>query len=326
MRKYRKILSKKAKVCAGHNTARVFIYSSMTTIKNSTPPVYEAFPYLPANVASMISLFCIKYPQLAANVTEIRLRLGGALSLSVSDKNVTFDQTGSVTGRPYICTKEDIDGAAALLCGSSFHSHKDELEQGYISSSGQVRAGVSTYGTYGGAVWGIDGLCIRIPRDVDGCSAGLLDSTGVCSMLICSAPGVGKTTLLRDIARRLCAVYGKRIVVCDTKYELLPKKKPLFADYICGKEKAAAIECAVRNMSAQAVLCDELGGPDETKAILSAQSGGVTLICTAHADCMESLLRRPNLKLLYDSAVFEKYVFLKRSGSVFEFDITENKV
>ena len=237
----------------------------------------------------MISLFCIKYPQLAANVTEIRLRLGGALSLSVSDKNVTFDQTGSVTGRPYICTKEDIDGAAALLCGSSFHSHKDELEQGYISSSGQVRA-------------------------------------GVCSMLICSAPGVGKTTLLRDIARRLCAVYGKRIVVCDTKYELLPKKKPLFADYICGKEKAAAIECAVRNMSAQAVLCDELGGPDETKAILSAQSGGVTLICTAHADCMESLLRRPNLKLLYDSAVFEKYVFLKRSGSVFEFDITENKV
>ena len=240
----------------------------MTNIRNSSPPVYEAFPYIPANIASMISLFCIKYPQLAQGVTEIRLRLGGALSLSASDKNVTFDRTGSVTGKPYICTKEDIDGAAALLCGSSFHSHKDELEMGYISSSGQVRAGVSTYGTFGGAVWGIDGLCIRIPREIEGCSAPLLEKTGICSMLICSAPGVGKTTLLRDIARRLCGVYGKRIVVCDTKYELLPKKKPLFADYICGKEKAAAIECATRNMSAQAVLCDELGGPDETKAIL----------------------------------------------------------
>ena len=298
----------------------------MTNIKNSSPPVYEAFSYIPANIASMISLFCIKYPQLALSVTEIRLRLGGALSLSVFDKNVTFDQTGSVTGRPYICTKEDIDGAAALLCGSSFHSHKDELEQGYISSSGQVRAGVSTYGTFGGAVWGVDGLCIRIPRDIDGCSAPLLDKTGICSMLICSAPGVGKTTLLRDMARRLCAFYGKRIVVCDTKYELLPKKKPLFADYICGKEKAAAIECATRNMSAQVVLCDELGGPDETRAVLSAQSGGVTLICTAHADCMESLLSRPNLKLLYDCSVFEKYVFLKRNSFGLEFDIKDKTV
>ncbi|MBQ7700277.1 MAG: hypothetical protein IJT49_08060 [Clostridia bacterium] len=298
----------------------------MTNIKNSSPPVYEAFPYIPANVASIISMFCIKYPQLAQSVTEIRLRLGGALSLSVFDKNVTFDHTGCVTGRPYICTKEDIDGAAALLCGSSFHSHKDELEKGYISSSGQVRAGVSTYGTFGGAVWGIDGLCIRIPRDIDGCSAPLLDKTGICSMLICSAPGVGKTTLLRDMARRLCAVYGKRIVVCDTKYELLPKKKPLFADYICGKEKAAAIECATRNMSAQVVLCDELGGPDETKAVLSAQSGGVALICTAHADCMESLLSRPNLKLLYDCSVFEKYVFLKRNSFGLEFDIKDKTV
>lgn len=260
------------------------------------------------------------------SVTEIRLRLGGALSLSVSDKNVTFDQTGNVSGRPYICTKEDIDGAAALLCGSSFHSHKEELERGYISSSGTVRAGVSTYGTFGGSVWGIDGLCIRIPRDIEGCSTLLLDKTGVCSMLVCSAPGVGKTTLLRDIARQLCAVYGKRIVVCDTKYELLPKKKPLFADYICGKEKAAAIECATRNMSAQVVLCDELGGPDETKAILSAQSGGVTLICTAHADSMASLLSRPNLRLLYDAAVFDKYVFLKRNSSGFEFDITDKTV
>ena len=295
----------------------------MTSIKNNAAPVYMAFPYLPASISAMLNLFCIKYPQLCQNVTEIRLRLGGALSVSVSDKNVTFDQTGSISGRPYICTKEDVDACASLLCGSSFHSHRDELERGYISSSGQLRAGVSTYGVFGGAVWGVDGICIRIPRDVEGCSKGLLDVTGVRPMLICSAPGVGKTTLLRDIASRLCSVYGLRIVVCDTKYELLPKKKPLFADYICGKDKAAAIECAVRNLSAQAVLCDELGGPDETRAILSAQSAGAHLICTAHADGMETLLRRPNLKLLYDAGVFERYVFLRRENGVFSFDVKE---
>ena len=295
----------------------------MTDIKNGSLNLREAFLYLPARISSMLNLFCMKYPRLSADVTEIRLRLNGALSVSVSEKNVIFDETGSISDKPYICTKEDLDGCAALLCRSSFHSHKDELERGYISSTNHIRAGISTYGVPGGSVYGIDGICIRIPHDVRGCSLKLLDSVGVVSMLICSPPGVGKTTLLRDIAYQLCAVYGMRIVVCDTKYELLPKKKPLFADYICGRDKAAAVECAVRNMSAQAVLCDELGDYDEARALLSAQSGGGILICTAHADSMATLLSRPNLKLLYDGGIFEKYVFLKRNGAEFSFDITD---
>ena len=100
-------------------------------------------------------------------------------------------------------------------------------------------------------------------------------------------------------------------------------EKPLFADYICGKDKASSIEAAVRNMSPQAVLCDELGGEDEVKAILSAQSGGVVLICTAHADSMKTLISRPNLKLIHDAGVFEKYVFLRRGESGFSFDIQD---
>lgn len=298
----------------------------MTDIKNDRLPVFEAYPYLPKRISGILNLFCMKYPRLASEVTEIRLRLNGALSVSAADKNVVFDETGNLSGPPYICTKEDLDGCAALLCRTSFHSHRDELERGYISSSGRVRAGVSTYGVLGGPVYGIDGICIRIPREIRGCSVKLLEETGVVSMLICSPPGVGKTTLLRDIAYQLCARYGMRIVVCDTKYELLPEKKPLFADYICGKEKAAAVECAVRNMSAQAVLCDELGGDDEARAFLSVQSGGVILICTAHADCMRSLLSRPNLKLLYDGGIFEKYVFLSRRGTEFCFDIKDKSL
>ncbi len=292
----------------------------MTDIKDPAP-VYEAFAYLPPNIRAAVNMFCVKYPQLSRRVTEIRLRNGAALSLSADGKNIIFDVTGGISSSAYICTKEDVDACAALLCGNSVHSHRDELENGYISSAGRIRAGVSTYGVFGGSVWGVDGICIRIPRDVPGCSAPLLDKTGAVSMLICSAPGVGKTTLLRDIAGQLCSVYGMRIVVCDTKYELLPKKKPLFADYICGKEKGPSIEAAVRNMSAQAVLCDELGGEDEVKAVLSAQSGGVILVCTAHADCMKTLLSRPNLRLIHDAGVFEKYVFLTRGEYGFSFDI-----
>ncbi len=297
----------------------------MIKIDDRKNTLYRAYPYLPGHIVTTLGLFCLKEPDMAENVTEIRLRLGAALSVSVSDKNVTFDPEGNVSGRPYICTKSDIDTCAGLLSGNSFHSHEKELENGYISTAGGLRAGVSTYGTYGGAVWGIDGICIRIPHSVPGCSARLFELTGLCSMLICSPPGVGKTTLLRDAAERLCSVYGLRIAVCDEKYELLPEKKPLFADYICGKSKAEAIACAVRYMSAQAIICDELGGEDEAKQIMSAQSGGVIFIATAHADSMGSALSRPSLRMLYDGGVFDKYVFLRRENGKFGFDTVDAK-
>lgn len=298
----------------------------MTNIKNGASPLYKAYPYLPRRIVTVLGLFTLKNPELSENVTEIRLRRGGALSLSVSGENVTPDETGSIGGGCFLCEAEDIDGAADLLCGSSYHSHKAELESGYVSSGGAVRAGVSTYGLPDGSVWGVDGICIRIPRDFPGCSLPLFDSVGVRSMLICSPPGVGKTTLLRDMAYQLSNSYGLRTVVCDPKYELLPEKKPLLCDYICGKEKAAAIECATRCMSPQAILCDELGGDAEARAVLTAQSGGVPLIATAHADCMKALQRRPNLRLLYDNGVFEKYVFLTRVGTEFVFDVEDGAI
>lgn len=295
----------------------------MTDIKNASPPINKAYPFLPQRIAAVIGLFCLKNPELAENVTEIRLRRGGALSLSVSDENITPDETGCLNGGYTVCSAEDIDGTADLLCGSSFHSHKAELESGYISSGGALRAGVSTYGLPDGSVWGVDGVCIRIPRDFPGCSLPLLEQTGVRSMLICSPPGVGKTTLLRDIAYQLSDKYRLRTVVCDPKYELLPEKKPRLCDYICGKEKGSAIECATRCMSPQVIICDELGGEPEARAILAAQSGGVPLFATAHADCAASMLKRPNLKLLYDNGVFEKYVFLRRTGTEFFFEIAD---
>ena len=295
----------------------------MTDIVNETLPVRRAYRYLPERITAALSSLCDKDPETAAGITEIRLRRGAALSVSVSGQNVTFDRAGNISGRPYICTEEDIKECADLLCGNSFQSHEDELELGYISSSGEVRAGVATYSVLGGSVWGIDGLCIRIPRRIPGCSLPLLGRTGVCSMLICSPPGVGKTTLLRDIASVLSDKYRLRVVVCDTKYELLPAEKPLFADYICGREKSSAIRCAVRYMSAQVILCDELGGEEDAKALLSAGDGGVILIATAHADGFVALMSRPGMALLHQGRIFDKYVFLSREGREFGFDIKD---
>ena len=70
----------------------------MTDIKNASPPINKAYPFLPQRIAAVIGLFCLKNPELAENVTEIRLRRGGALSLSVSDENITPDERKLVWG------------------------------------------------------------------------------------------------------------------------------------------------------------------------------------------------------------------------------------
>ena len=48
----------------------------MTNIKNDASPLYKAYPYLPKRIVTVLGLFCMKNPELASGVTEIRLRLG----------------------------------------------------------------------------------------------------------------------------------------------------------------------------------------------------------------------------------------------------------
>lgn len=295
--------------------------TKVVSIDNGVSGIASALGCLPEGIGSIARLFVMRNRELAEDITEIYLRRGGALSFSLSEKNLTVDKDGYISDKPYICTGEDIDETVNLLCERSVHSHKDEMDKGYISSEGTVRAGVATYSSYGGSVWGTDSVCIRIPREVRGCSVRLFEIIGPRSALVFSPPGVGKTTLLRDAAFTLSDIYGQRCTVCDTRMELMPKKRPLLASYIRGKDKAEAIECAIRTMSPQAVLCDELGGSEETEAVLSAQSRGVIFIATAHGRDITDLLKRPNIARLTGAGVFDKIVRLGREKGGFLFTV-----
>lgn len=54
------------------------------------------------------------------------------------------------------------------------------------------------------SVNGVTSLCIRVPHAVIGCAEEIYRrclAGGLCSLLLLSPPGWGKTTLLRDLAR-----------------------------------------------------------------------------------------------------------------------------
>ena len=76
-------------------------------------------------------------------------------------------------------------------------------------------------------------------------------------------------------------------------------------------------------MSAEVIICDEIGSAEEAGAILSAQNSGVPLIASAHADSLSSLLIRPNIRQLREHGIFRYYIGLSRAAadSNFRFEI-----
>ena len=215
-------------------------------------------------------------------------------------------------------TADELKETLSRLCGGSLHAYEDCLQQGYLPLPDGGRAGVC--GVFsGGHLRRVDAVCLRVPRTIRGIGRSLcrqlLASPGE-GMLLYAPPGVGKTTLLRDIAATLSSPpYLQRVALIDEREELYREDafERSIVDLYLHCAKAEGIERAVRTMSPQYLVCDELG-QEEAEAILRVQSGGVPLIASAHAPSLDALLRRPTFRALHEAGIFSFYVGLRREG------------
>ena len=88
-------------------------------------------------------------------------------------------------------------------------------------------------------------------------------------------------------------------------------------DVIQGIKKSAAISMATRTLNPQYIICDEIGGKEETDEILSAVNTGVYFICSAHCESLDQLYKRPNIKILIENGIFEKLVLIEHKNTEF---------
>jgi stage III sporulation protein AA len=105
-------------------------------------------------------------------------------------------------------------------------------------------------------------------------------------------------------------------VVIDTRGELgFDCDEPtLCLDILRGYPRARGVEIATRTMSAQLMVCDEIGDVEEATALVAAHNGGVPLVATAHGGSVEELLRRTGLRMLHRARLFGAYVGIRRDG------------
>ena len=119
---------------------------------------------------------------------------------------------------------------------------------------------------------------------------------------------------------------SKRVAVIDTRGELgiMLDGSRATIDVLSGYPKSIGIEIAARTMNPELMVCDEIGGEDEARAIIAVQNCGVPLLASAHGSDLCGLLQRTGIRALQRAGVFGAYVRIDREYGRLEYKYKVN--
>lgn len=175
----------------------------------------------------------------------------------------------------------------------------------------------------------ISSLNFRIARQIKGSSNKVLryiintENNNIYNTIIVSAPGAGKTTILRDAVRKISngietfAFNGLNIGLIDERGEIAAMYKGVAqndvgmrTDVLANVPKAVGMKMLIRSMAPKVIVADEIGSYEDVEAINQAVCSGIKGIFTAHGSNMEDIMLNPALKELLKTHIFERVIFL----------------
>ena len=281
-------------------------------------------------------------PTLLEQMTEIRLRSGQPLVVTVGERTLFLSKSGTVVPaeQGFIIPQELVQETMLSLCGHSLHGIEKTLEQGFFTAQGGFRIGacMQPYAARQGRALS---LCIRLPREVIGAASDIY-SVWQCSqgLILAGPPASGKTTILRDLCRLISSGEGgtsSRTVLLDERNELSgwDGEKCAFqlgpcTDILSGLPKAEAIRRATRTLSPQVILCDEIADEHEAAAIQYAFFCGVHFVVTVHCGVGQEPFYNAMLRRLMQTGAFSHLYLLglpvgEASGTVVTRDEYDRK-
>ena len=266
-------------------------------------------------------------------VQEIRIRVNKPLALSDGATTVFTDADGKIMytmgEKAFRVSQRGIYDTFRRICDYSVYSRQDEIKNGYITGKGGHRVGlcgtaVLTDGKIS-ALNDISSMNVRIARQIFGVSEEIINHLYPFEggILIAGMPSSGKTTLLRDLARSLSLGIGchvTRTAVIDERGELSGTYSGVsyndmgLSDILNGYPKGEGIIHAIRAMSPQVIICDELGTDEDCRLVSQGFNAGAVIIASIHAGNYEELMRRKQAVSLIETGAFKNIVMLESSN------------
>ncbi|WP_244835469.1 stage III sporulation protein AA [Clostridium sp. BJN0001] len=262
-------------------------------------------------------------------VYEIRMK---------AQKNVVIYSNKGEEVLNYITGIDDINLCISRISDFSLYAYESDIRQGFITIKGGCRVGIAGECVIDKdsikTIRNISSLNIRISREVVGCSDYLMrflcDGQRVYNTIIISPPKCGKTTMIRDIARNISDgmdnifLKGKKVSIIDERSEIaacylgVPQcNVGLRTDVLDNCLKKQGLLMAVRSLSPDVIICDEIGTKDDVDALYTAFNSGVKIITTLHGYSIDDLIKRNVFKKLLEENVIERVVILNSKENSF---------
>lgn len=253
-----------------------------------------------------------------SKLQEIRFRAMRPVMLYYSDRISFLTDSGEGKAENgIVATNEIISKTVANFCRNSVYAHKENIKEGFITLPGGHRVGiggraVNSYGCISN-ITDFSSLNIRIACEYKGCASEcisyMVDNGRIDNTVFISPPGGGKTTLLRDTARILSADF--KVSIVDERFEIAAEERgvPGFdigiqTDVVSGFSKSEGITHALRSLSPDVIICDEIGTNEDCIAIENILKGGCKIVTSMHGYSIEEAIKKKTeLMALFDVAI-----------------------
>lgn len=286
--------------------------------------VNEILRYFPNNIYQIFSNLFKENNKIIDEIQEIRMRTNRPILLKLREKDLILE---------YNISQSEILQILERLCENSIYAYKNQICEGFITIKGGHRVGLTgSCVIENGKITNIkyiSSLNFRIAREILNCSTRVLreiidiENKTIYNTIIVAPPGKGKTTVLRDIIRRLSDgideinFNGKTCGVVDERGEIAAMYKGVAqndigirTDIIENVNKNQGIHMLIRTMAPEIIACDEIGSKEDVEAIHYALFSGVKGIFTMHGKNVEDIKNNKQIYELIENREIQKVVFL----------------
>ena len=253
------------------------------------------------------------------DLCELRIRKNAPiLAVCINQKSFIFNN-----GKRIIADEKMIEDIVISACKNSLYIYNESIKDGYISCGQGIRIGIAGECVYNNGyiqtIKNFSSLNIRFPHEVLNVSNNVLkiidNDFSIKSLLVISPPGVGKTTLIRDLARNISITKMLNVLVIDEKNEIFYEGCTWgeTCDVICNCKKDFGFYNAIKTLNPQVIIADELTNNDDAYGALFASLSGVKIICTIHGESISDVQKKDYMNQLFLNNCFEKFVLLKKT-------------